>query len=152
MPDLYYYYATTNLTTIVRMNNQPEFINWLDIELKGEQAISCQDLIWRKVIQTKTASKRTNIYLETTLNIWTRWRLRLVRRPSRAMPLMGHQWFPSDIEILLKKWASSGIKMFNNITKRGTLLQKQKLEWKTNGAMLWMHYFQLRATINSPKL
>lgn len=145
--DLYYYYVAANLTTILRLNNQPELLSWIELELQGEQVTSCDDLIWMDKVRTWRNPKETNTFLLPSTsgsNGGVSW--------CYAMPLTGHHWFPADLETVLRTWARSGIKTFGDVMKRGTLMQKQELEQKIGTKIMWMHYFQLRATWDCPKL
>lgn len=152
IPDLYYYYVAANLVTIIRLNSQPELLNWLELELHGEQATSCDDLIWMDKVRTWRDPKDTNPFLSTTFSVWFKWRSKLVRCPSRAMLLTGHCWFPPDLDTVLRTWARAGLKTFGDAMKRGALMQKQELEQKVGTKIMWMHYFQLRAIWDGPKL
>lgn len=67
------------------------------------------------------------------------------------MPVVGLHWLPEDVERVVRHWANCGINIFGDLMKRGTLMQKQDLEWKLSSKIMWMHNFQLRAVLNSPK-
>lgn len=53
VPDLHLYNVAANLTTVLRMNNDPQAINWLSLELQEDRPPSCRSMIWAKNLRSQ---------------------------------------------------------------------------------------------------
>lgn len=95
--DLKSYYEAANLTTITRLEDCINTMDWMTIELESLQYLSGYDLLWQTPKQLQRLAI-TNPYLNTTLKIWQAWKPKLVRKYLRMMTLTHHDWFDSDLE------------------------------------------------------
>lgn len=80
------------------------------------------------------------------LDIWNKWKPKLVRKISPLMTVTHHKWFAHNFEALLHAWKIRRVNILKE-RKKGQLLQKHELENMVYQKVLWLYYFQLRPVV-----
>lgn len=85
--DLPLYYEAAQLTSILRVLKSPVEADWMCMEFLNHKNLTKYDIIWgpRNNRPTETTG---NAFCAMTLKIWGKWKPKLIRKFSPAMPLI----------------------------------------------------------------
>lgn len=145
------YNAAANLATVLRVLNTVEDADWMSIETTNSKGYTKQDFFWLSKL-CRRALQLKNRFLAVTLDIWDKWKQKLVWQHSPQMTLGSVTWPMSDLDVLMKTWKAKTICKLKDILHKNTLLPKQDLQDKMNIHLGWMHYFQIRAMLTRPEV
>lgn len=151
IPDILLYYAAANLAKVFRVLNTTEEVDWMTIEMSNPKGFTKQDILW--LSKSRHAELQlTNRFLGITLDIWDRWKQKLVKCYSPQMTLCSIRWPTADLKLLMTTLRDKTICQLKDILHKDTLIPKLSLQEKMDTHLVWLHYFQIRATLMRPEI
>lgn len=134
IPDIPLYYAAANLSTVLWILNTTGDMDWMKIETANSNGYSKQDTFCLPLSRRKTL-QLTNRFLEVTLNIWDKWKRKLVWCYSPQMTLGSIEWLMDDLDHLMKTWKTTApcklkdVLQNKAIYRNGTYRKRWTLTW-----------------------
>lgn len=79
LPGLHVYHKASQLINVLKLTcpDHQKLNDWLDIEGSYTTPLTLWEPLWQKCLQ-QSSLDRDNTFLKTTLNIWNKWRSKLI--------------------------------------------------------------------------
>lgn len=142
-PDLQTYYEASLLSSLSKMLDHHDMLDWIHIENSYTSPHSLLETIW-SFSPGRPSCYMANPFLLATLATWDAVRNRLVSTVSPLSTYLGQSWFtPALHPSTFSLRRLPGLSRLIDITKQGRLLDKLTLEKQTKQSLPWFQYFQL---------
>lgn len=142
LPLLLSYYVAAELRAIFSYLQRLTTRRWVCIEESHVTPYHLREILWNKQSDRPKFSA-SNPFLEMTLAVWDKYRPYIISNISPQSAFLGQKWFPPALDPKsFKNWRMNDIYRLSDISSKGMMLSKTKLEQRFHTDLPRWQYHQ----------